>query len=175
MDTAVDSKQYEIPIEPKLNIRCDVDAGISEDKGNLKWYPVSRAAAKQYGTGESARYVYFKLEREPTHSVRHALYAGNRYILGREKSFKNKRREDDKVKGSSHLDDPWGACVDTKGVCCDNDDHWNNRVNEYFLCSRLAYEFLDMAVTRGPAKLRIRPTDACGLRGKPFSKSARND
>jgi hypothetical protein len=127
-----------------------LDKWAFQDQGNVKWYPVARIQERGVPRGADPwpRYLWFKLERTRTHSVKHAVAAFNRYKMGKKKKgFLNTRREDDTELNHLHLSDPKAiqfrddppAHCDTKG------DHWNNLNNEYYLCRAQVYAMLDKA------------------------------
>ena len=162
--------QYEIELKPKVHLHCDTDPNkkIDEDKGNIKWYPICHEKINPKSTSaKPQKYVYFKLEREPTLSLLHFKNALLRYGFGIQKPGET-RREDDKpkkIKHENHKKDPRGGSFGGPTVCCAKDDIWINVNNEYYLCHKLLYKMLDLAanptVKVESADFEIKPMDTC--------------
>lgn len=175
-----DRTQYEIKLRPRVRVECDAEPGLFEDKGNVKWFAV--AANKVRGSSRKhSRYVYFKLEREGTKNLRHAVNATKRYVLQVDKKFGNSRREDDKQRTNQHLTDPRAGVIRQTQVCCDADDTWDNHNNEYYVCHRLVYAMLDAAeefVLAGRTQIDdviVLPVNQCSLRPDRKRKRAVED
>jgi hypothetical protein len=169
-----DQTQYEVEIKPKVYMQCEIDKANKEgfeNKGNIKWYPISnKKVESSLKSNKKRKYVYMKLEREASNTIRHQLNACKRYILRTEKTTTNLRREDDKIKTNKHESDPRaGLFGKNKLVCCDNDDKWTNIGNEWYICHKLLYAMLDLAEAYygesqvKVATLGIEPKDECRI------------
>jgi hypothetical protein len=159
--------QREVLFDPKVISKCKYDTN-SEEKGNLKWYPVHLKTVhgeSKYGR-DTRRYVYFKYERDRTGSAAHMKHAMERYVLHKKKGYKQYRREDDDDIDLNELykSDPFAATIDGHEVCCDHEDHWVYQNNEYYLCHKLLYAMLEKAnelAKRGGTEFKIAPIDKC--------------
>lgn len=146
-----DPQQWEIELQPPVRAQCRVDGkNAFEDKRNLKWYPVAPRKERPVTppSGAWPRYLWFKLEREPTLSVAHTVNALARYGVGKKKTqFSNTRREDDEIQNDRHKRDPVSITfANGPRACCDRmGDGWRNLNNEYYLCHALVYAILDKA------------------------------
>ena len=164
--------QYEVQLDPKVSMDCENDPGHVEEKGNIKWYPVSLYKPKKDG-----KYVYFKLEREPTDSIKHGWNATKRYVFKLKKPYKHIRREDSKTQTDDYKTDPRAGVFDKSHVvCCD--DEWKNINNEYYICHNLLYAMLDAAERRYIksvvdiiGKVNIAPWDTCEVQRRPVPLS----
>lgn len=113
---------------------------------NIKWYTFNNRAD---GAAEPERFVYFKLETQPTLSLAHARSAIDRYVLKKEthKSSLQRRREDcvkDKAGctcygggplcATRHPRDPHGfATGGQDGVCVANEATHRRSGDEFFV------------------------------------------